>query len=367
MSIKDVGRDRIGRDRNAGLDGIRGLAALGVLYTHAVVHLGLLPFHPLGAMGVIMFFALSGYLIARICWREPSTVAAYREFLTRRLLRLAPVSLALVLVGGPLLLLAGQLRSRLLIRDGLYALTQTTAFAQGAGVATHPTFAPTWSLTVEWVYYLTFPIVLLLLRRRMSTPAAVGKALGALSIALFSVGLLLPPVQFYVLPVANLAVLYAGAALACWHEQHAASQRITDTGRTAMALAMLTIFIFLPGYTHGWGWKVIVLPVATVSTLVLIHGCWAQNPVAHWLAWRPLRQVGLRAYSLYLWHMPVLWVVWVNFPDWPRWLLALVALAGVAGVTAISFRLLEQPVLSTRSSHKPARPQPNPEQWPNRI
>ena len=95
--------------RNQALDGIRGFAALAVLFAHFVVFMGLLPYQPLGAMGVLMFFALSGYLIGGMCWRAPPTLSAYRAFLKRRVVRLAPVVLALVTLGGPALVLVGRL------------------------------------------------------------------------------------------------------------------------------------------------------------------------------------------------------------------------------------------------------------------
>ena len=56
-------------ERDRALDGLRGFAALAVLFAHLVFDMGLLPFGVLGVNGVIIFFALSGYLIGTICWR----------------------------------------------------------------------------------------------------------------------------------------------------------------------------------------------------------------------------------------------------------------------------------------------------------
>jgi peptidoglycan/LPS O-acetylase OafA/YrhL len=125
-----------------------------------------------------------------------------------------------------------------------------------------------------------------------------------------------------------------------------------------MALAMLLIFVFLPGHTLGWGWKLAVLPFTTIATLVVIHGCWAGNAASRVVAWRPMRVVGLRAYSLYLWHLPIMWVVWTQLPGASKWVQAAVSLVVVVAVVHVSFELLERPVLRSRRSARRAPQQP---------
>lgn len=350
--------------RAASLDGLRGFAALAVVYTHLVLCMGLLPYEPLGAMGVQVFFALSGYLICRICWRDSPDWAAYRRFLWRRFVRLAPALGVLVVAGLLMICLAGGVPLATAFRDAAYAATQTTAFAWAAGTDVHPVFQATWSLTVEWVYYLLFPALFILLRRRFSA-RLVQRQLMVLSLALFVVGLFLPPRLFYLLPVANLAVLISGATLATHHERLRDTRTQVDNGRTGMAMLMLAILPILPGHTLGWGWKLAVFPAAAVSTLVIIHGCWGNTRAANLLSVRPLRQVGLRAYSLYLWHLPIMWLIWVTVPGSNRVMKALIALGILAVLVPISFSLLERPALR-RPPHRPAlrrqgcEPAPNP-------
>jgi peptidoglycan/LPS O-acetylase OafA/YrhL len=340
----------IGRTRNEGLDGVRGFAALAVVFAHFAVSMGLLPFAPLGFMGVTMFFALSGYLIGGICWRMPASGSAYLTFLHRRVVRLGPVILALAVVGGPVFVVAGEVPAQQVMRDAALALSQTTAFATTLGVVVLEPFRPTWSLSVEWAFYLLFPLALMVLRRSGMGWRDLGRAMAAVAAILYLAGLGLGPVAFYHLPVSNLGVLFAGAALSIWHVglSDSAAPRQADVGRTAMALVMLSILVVLPGPTSGWGWKLAVVPTVTVCTLALIHGCWSGNRASTWLSVRPLREVGVRAYSLYLWHLPIMWLVWVTMPDSSPPVRGLAALAVIVVTVHVSFTVLERPVLGTQ-------------------
>ncbi len=327
------------------LDGLRAVAALAVVIHHFTYFLQLLPYDTLGSTGVVVFFALSGYLIGDIVWRGEASSLAYLRFVRRRAQRLAPVVLALVFVGGPVLVLFGRMPAPSVARDGALALVQGTSFAAASGTETLVTFLPTWSLTVEWVFYLLFPVLLFALRRRGTAPGGAVRMLVVLAAGLYTSGLLLPDRQFYLLPAANLGVLVAGAALAAWHRGLGDAPRAVDPARTAMWLLPILVFVVAPGQPLGWAWKIAVFPTAVVASLVVIHGCRFGNAVTRWLAVGPIRQVGVRAYSLYVWHVPVLWLVWVNTPGWSRGAQAAVAVVALIGVVAVSYELLEKPVL----------------------
>ena len=88
------------------LTALRWFAACLVLYGHAFVFLGLpeplfLQWVPLGPLGVYIFFAISGYLVAQSWQRDPSVP----RFLAKRALRIFPgllvCTLLSVFVLGP--------------------------------------------------------------------------------------------------------------------------------------------------------------------------------------------------------------------------------------------------------------------------
>ncbi len=95
-------------DHHNNLTALRWFAAGLVLYGHAFVFLGLpeplfLQWVPMGPLGVYIFFAISGYLVAQSWERDPHVL----RFLAKRALRIFPglavCTLLSVLVLGPLL------------------------------------------------------------------------------------------------------------------------------------------------------------------------------------------------------------------------------------------------------------------------
>ncbi len=333
--------------RNSALDGLRGVAALAVLWSHVTVAFGLLPFSPLGGMGVLVFFALSGYLIARIVARRAGESGAYLTFLRRRAVRLAPAIVALSVV-GPLVLLATQSADSVsAAQQGALVLTQTAAFAINAGFPVHPVLGPTWSLTVEWVFYLSFPAYLLCMLQLRRPALTVARDSAAMAVALYAVSLLLDPQAFYLLPVANLAVMMLGAALGLAHHAGWASPERLRSGPWPWAgAALILILVFLPGYSLSWGYKLAVLPGTALATMLVINGCVAGHRVGNLLRMGFLPAIGLRAYSLYLWHMSVLWVTWTaSGASRGSWTIALLGCVLLVPVVEVSYRLFEMPVL----------------------
>ena len=95
-----------GTDHHNNLTALRWFAACLVLYGHAFVFLGLpeplfLQWVPMGPLGVYIFFAISGYLVAQSWQRDPNVP----RFLAKRALRIFPgllvCTLLSVLVLGP--------------------------------------------------------------------------------------------------------------------------------------------------------------------------------------------------------------------------------------------------------------------------
>ena len=151
------------------LDGLRGVAIIGVLLFHTG-HL------PGGFLGVDLFFALSGYLITDLLLREVRTTGrvSLTAFWGRRIRRLGP-ALAVMLAGVTVLVVA--VGSPDLVRTTLadapwvqanllnwHLLSESAGYWDRFGV--QRVFEHLWSIAVEEQFYLVWPVVVLLIARR---------------------------------------------------------------------------------------------------------------------------------------------------------------------------------------------------------
>ena len=330
--------------RLAPLDGLRGLAALAVVFAHATIYLGLLPWPPLGGIGVLVFFVLSGYLIARVTLRLPTDWSGYYAFMRRRVARLGPVVIVVSLAVPLGLSLAGVPTAEA-AWSGAQAITQTTGIGTVLGAPMHITLMPTWSLTTEWTFYVFFPLAVLAARRRGVPAKRLQTACIIVAPMLWLVALPFGFRAFYLLPVANLGVMCAGAALALAHHRGWQGPALLSTGPAPSAgLSLILLLVALPGGQLGWAYDLVLLPAVTLGSLAVVHGVHLGRGIRRLLSPRWLSAVGLRAYSLYLWHVPCLWFAWRMLPDRP-WQALVIGLSASGVVTAMSFRLLERPVL----------------------
>jgi peptidoglycan/LPS O-acetylase OafA/YrhL len=149
------------------LDVLRGIAVLGVLFYHGFrAEYGELPFTGLrrvivmstqpGALGVNLFFVLSGFLITGILLDSQNRPDYYRRFYARRALRILPAYYSLLV----LLVLLHQASPAFVGLSFIY-LSNVTGFF---GVAMD--YHPLWSLAVEEHYYIVWPSVVRKLKAR---------------------------------------------------------------------------------------------------------------------------------------------------------------------------------------------------------
>ena len=139
------------------LDGLRALSVLMVVVQH-LTHTS--RFY-VGATGVALFFALSGYLITGLLLDELEGRGRIRlgRFYLRRTARLMPGLLAMLITGSILLAGAGQVGYLSgVLPSALYVNNYASILAGGAHL--NLAFGHTWSLAVEEHFYLVWPLVL---------------------------------------------------------------------------------------------------------------------------------------------------------------------------------------------------------------
>jgi peptidoglycan/LPS O-acetylase OafA/YrhL len=322
------------RHRWPGLDGLRGCAVLAVI----AFHLGVAPG---GFVGVDVFFVLSGFLITRLLIAEHDRTGTVRlpRFYARRALRLYPALVVLVAFFVMVAVATGRAVAETLHDAVATLLYVTNIVGTRGGLLSH-----TWTLALEEQFYLVWPALLLLclwLRRasgssRLGWLPAVGLVVGVLVLDLLQgrTGVAHTYVRAMGLPL--------GCALALVRLEHLAwAARLAWPAGIALAV---TVFMDLPAeLTAGWPISVgAVLAAAVVAALVLSPG--------GLLATRWPRYFGLRSYSLYLWHLPLISLAVHHAPEpVPHSLAVTLGLAASLLAAEASYRYVEMPVNSWRN------------------
>src|SRR6476469_10968331 len=158
------------------LDGLRGVAIVGVLLFHTGYLAG-------GFLGVDLFFALSGYLITDQLLREAESTGTVSlvAFWGRRARRLLP-ALATMLAGVALLVwwVGPPDLVRTTVADGPWVqlnLVNWHLLAESAGYwdrfGAARVFEHLWSIAVEEQFYLVWPVLVAVWWRRAAAVAAV--------------------------------------------------------------------------------------------------------------------------------------------------------------------------------------------------
>ncbi|CAN5844010.1 acyltransferase family protein [soil metagenome] len=365
-----------------GLDGMRALAVIAVLFYHAG-----LAWVPGGFLGVEVFFVISGYLITALLlaeWRQQGSINV-KAFWYRRARRLLP-ALYLLLVATLTYALIFLPEEVVRLRDDAiaavgYVVNWLLIFNQESyfEASGRPSlFQHLWSLAVEEQFYIIWPLLLAaaltFLPKRYWMPAVLGAAITSaiLMALLYQPGT--DPSRIYYGTDTRAAGLLFGAALAfVWapelirvtarydpsarqhplrrarrHVRHRIGwtvPRLLDlAGLTALGMLIwlcLSLDEFRPILYRG-GFTMVAI-VTALLILIVVHP--RAQVGASVLGWGPMRWVGLRAYSIYLWHWPVFMVTRPQL-DVPIDGLALLTLrfAATLVLADLSYRFVENPI-----------------------
>jgi peptidoglycan/LPS O-acetylase OafA/YrhL/lysophospholipase L1-like esterase len=293
------------------LDGLRAIAVLLVMFSHAGS-----PWGNGGNAGVTAFFVLSGFLITGILQAELARSGRIDlvGFYRRRFRRLAPALVVLLAVVLPVWILAGGASERVLPIVGSLLYVNNWLAVMGMNMEPLP---HTWSLAIEEQFYLLWPVALIVLGPRRALVVALALAAGSAVARVVAEG------SFeYFSTVTRADAILVGSALAL------AGRRAFPSVVGVVGVVGL-ISISLVEVSHD---VAIALSIVAASAVVT-----SRLPSLGRLA-----PIGRRAYSLYLWNWPLTLMFGplgflLTFP-----------------VAELSYRVAERPFTSSRPSRQPS-------------
>jgi peptidoglycan/LPS O-acetylase OafA/YrhL len=287
------------------INALRAWAVMSVVFYHFSV-----PGFSGGFVGVDVFFVISGFLMTGIISRgmekkKFSIMEFYFARLRRILPGLAVLCSVLLVIGWFLLAPDDYVKMAEHARDSLLFSSNNT-FRKEAGyfdALSHDKWLlHTWSLSVEWQFYILLPLILNLIWLVRKSTRFLFASLLMLGIYSFIVCVIKTDSDaakaFYMLKFRCWEMAFGGVIYfaSCWNCQ---IEKISKVFFYIGMLLVIVSFVFISG-EDAWPGYLALVPVIGASLVIYAsrQDIFFNNlPYVQW--------IGTRSYSIYLWHWPV--------------------------------------------------------------
>lgn len=345
--------------RIKGLDFLRGIAILGVLFRHFEIDFFL---SGPGGYGVDLFFVLSGFLVSGLLFAEYKNRRQVNisRFLIRRGFKIYPAFY--FFIAAAICIYYFGFGSTFEVKKIFSEIFFLQSYLR-------PMWSHTWSLAVEEHFYLLLSLLVYLSIRRkwLDKPAVM--------MVIFTTGILIPFLLRFThvisQPANNLQPFYythlrmdglfTGACLGyIWHFKPELIARFNNHTYFFMTIALLLIapaFILIPEnfimLTAGFnlihlGFAIILLIMIGEKGEKLLNRNAMIRAITNVIA-----AIGVYSYSIYLWHMTVQNILLRYFTNlWTESLLYLIVAIGTGYFTA---KCIERPLLRLRDRYFPSK------------
>lgn len=304
---------RPANDRARQLDSLRAFAVAAVIISHTITEnykIGEFQFFEIGGFAVHLFFVLSGFLITGQLLAENELRRERGDglrpllgsFYARRVLRLLP-AYYLALCGAWLIDL-----STIRAEFPWHALQLTNVYFGMDQVAEYSSpVGHLWSLSMEWQFYLVWPLIVLVCRPRVLV--AVTVSLFAFSFVARFDTLPLPEALYRSSIPASLDSLAMGALLAIAVARSWPVERIAGwLWWSLLAYVVMTVPLLLGYADLGWELEPYAHEVMNLFFMLLVYRAYVgmDGPVGRVLDNPGLQYTGLISYGIYLYHQYIL-------------------------------------------------------------
>lgn len=322
------------------INGLRAIAVLAVILFHFNANW----LHG-GFAGVDVFFVISGYLMTSIIYRglEKNQLSILKFYLARgrRIIpALLPLCLLLLVAGWFFLLpttymaLAKHVAASLSFISNIVYWTESNYFAPGAH---EKWLLHTWSLSVEWQFYIIYPIVLVLLHKLFSLQS-LRKLILAGTVASFALSAYFSPgspdAAFFLLPTRAWEMMLGGLVMLYPLNLSAGRARAVEL---AGMISILVSYLYF-SESDIWPGSLALVPVLGAGMVLAANrqdSIFTNNWLFQWL--------GRISYSLYIWHWPIV-VLLAYLGLLTNLTYQLLGIAASLLVAHLSYEWVEQPM-----------------------
>lgn len=294
------------------IDGLRAIAVLSVIIYHIKG-----AWLSGGFLGVDVFFVISGYLITGIIYSEIlDNKFSLKSFYIRRMKRILPAFFFMVLLtiifGYFILLPYDFYKLGFSAASTLFFISNFNFSLRSGGYfdssAEEWPLLHTWSLAVEEQYYFIFPMLMLLMMTTLKLRSKLLVSLMVITVLSFYIATKmsmddeLSSWSYYMLLTRAGELLIGSMTAILLKQQNILLNDKIKTFLSVISLAIITLsFIYIDKTMVFPG--VLALPVCLATACLIIF---KSNFSYQVLSLRPLVNIGLLSYSLYLIHWPIL-------------------------------------------------------------
>jgi len=285
------------------INSLRAIAVLSVILYHFQIDT-----FGGGFVGVDIFFVISGYLMTGIIFKRLNNgTLSVLDFYIDRAKRIIPALLVLcmfLLVFGWFYFLAEDYKelgkhvtsSIAFLSNVIYWIQTGDYFA---GNAHDKWLLHTWSLSVEWQFYIVYPLVIILLKfmfpERWIKISLCSLCLLSLFLSIHYSGVY-PTESFYLLPSRAWEMLLGGLIIL----YPVNLSRKLSSALSFLGITVIFLSIYFLDQDNLWPGYLALLPVLGTTFVIIAND--ERSFISKSLI---LAQIGKISYSVYLWHWPI--------------------------------------------------------------
>ena len=289
------------------INGLRAIAVIAVVLFHFNAS-----WMPGGFAGVDVFFVISGFLMTGIIFRgieqEKFSILNFYVARANRIIPALALLCLVLLVFGWFYLTPLEYRTLGKHAASSVGFLSNFIYWTEAGyfdAASHEKWLlHTWSLSVEWQFYIIYPLILVAMRKFLSIKTMkfmliVGTVLGFIFCVIASYRW--PSLSYYLLPTRAWEMMIGGVAYLYPFTLQENRKRLVEWAGLALVIGSY----FLISAEKAWPGYLALFPV--VGSFLIIQAQRNDSVITSNIVFQ---KIGAWSYSIYLWHWPLVVIIY---------------------------------------------------------